>query len=85
MAESETDRSDVRGRPRRVTGAELARAWRVVTFGFDLGGLAGGDGPVERWDQVATARAGFAAAPAAGVARPTGLVAELERASGARR
>ena len=44
---------DVRGhRPRRVTAAELAQAWRVVTFGCDLGELRPPGVPVLRWDDV---------------------------------
>jgi arsenate reductase (thioredoxin) len=38
--------------PRRVTPEELAAAWRVVSFGCDLGEVASTSLAVERWDDV---------------------------------
>ena len=44
---------DVSGhRPRRVTADELAAAWRVVSLGCDLAGIAPVDLAIERWDDV---------------------------------
>ena len=39
-------------RPRRVTGDELTGAWRVVSLGCDVEGIAPVDLAVERWDDV---------------------------------
>lgn len=39
-------------RPRRVTRGELARAWRVVSFGCDLTPLLPPGVAVDRWDDV---------------------------------
>ena len=47
------DGIDVRGRrPRPVAVGELAQAWRVISFGCDLGDLVPSHVPVERWDDV---------------------------------
>jgi arsenate reductase len=44
---------DVGGhRPRRVTAEELAAAWRVVSLGCDVDGIAPVDLVTERWDDV---------------------------------
>jgi protein-tyrosine-phosphatase len=61
-------------RPRRVTPGEIRRAWRVVSFGCDLDGLAPGVRP-ERWDDVPAVSAGYPAARDAIVARLPGLLA----------
>lgn len=39
-------------RPRRVTPQDTAAAWRVITFGCDLGSATPRSVPVERWDDV---------------------------------
>lgn len=53
---------DVRGqRPRRVTPDELATAWRVVSFGCDLGDLVPAGLAVTRWDDVPLIRDDFEA------------------------
>ena len=60
------DGIDVRGyRPRGVTRGELSTAWRIVTFGCDLGGLASPGRPVLRWDDVPSLSEDFAAGRAA--------------------
>jgi arsenate reductase len=41
-----------RHRPRRVTTEELASAWRVVSLGCDIDGIAPVDVAIERWDDV---------------------------------
>jgi arsenate reductase len=70
---------DVRGqRPRRVTGDDIRRASRVVSFGCDLGALAPGI-PVERWDDVPAVSENYQAARDAIVSR---LPALLESAPG---
>jgi len=48
-----------RYRPRRVTPEELAAAWRVVSFGCDLSGVAPPSVAVERWDDVPLVSDGF--------------------------
>lgn len=62
-------------RPRSVTRDELTTAWRVVSFGCDLGHLAPDVG-VERWDDVPLVSDGFAAARDAIAARVRRLLAE---------
>ena len=67
--------ADLRGeRPRRVTADEIVGAWRVVSFGCDLGPLAPGV-PVERWDEVPAVSDGFEAARAAIEQRVAALIA----------
>jgi protein-tyrosine-phosphatase len=61
-------------RPRRVTPDEIREAWRVVSFGCDLDGLAPGVRP-ERWDDVPAVGAGYRAVRDAIVARLPGLLA----------
>jgi hypothetical protein len=39
-------------RPRRVTADELAGAWRVVSLGCDVDGIAPAGLVVERWDDI---------------------------------
>jgi arsenate reductase len=39
-------------RPRRVTPEELATAFRIISFGCDLGDLARPGMVIERWDDV---------------------------------
>lgn len=68
---------DLRGqRPRRVTREDVAGAWRVVTFGCELGPLAAG-APVERWDDVPAVSDDFRKARAAIDARLVRLLGEL--------
>lgn len=68
---------DLRGRrPRRVTRDDVAGAWRVVTFGCELGPLAAGV-PVERWDDVPAVSDDFRQARAAIDARLVRLLGEL--------
>ena len=45
--------------PRRVTPEELTAAWRVVSFGCDLGDVASTSLAVERWDDVPLVSDGF--------------------------
>jgi len=61
-------------RPHRVTPEEIARAWRVVSFGCDLEALAPGFRP-ERWDDVPAVSDGYRAARDAIVTRLPGLLA----------
>ena len=71
---------DVRDyRPRRVTPEELAAAWRVVSFGCDLGEVAPSNLAVERWDDVPLVSDGFGAARDAIAARVHKLLDEYER------
>ena len=68
---------DLRGqRPRRVTRDDVAGAWRVVTFGCELGPLAAGV-PVERWDEVPAVSDDFRKARAAIDARLVRLLGDL--------
>ena len=68
---------DVRGRrPRPLTRAELAHAWRVVSFGCDLGNAAPPGLTIERWDDVPPVSENFKAARDAIVARLPRLLAE---------
>lgn len=70
---------DVRDhRPRRVTGDDLAGAWRAVSFGCDLQDVAPPGLPVERWDDVPTVSADFDAARDAIAARVRRLLDEHE-------
>jgi protein-tyrosine-phosphatase len=64
-------------RPRRVTREELQGAWRVVSFGCDLGNLAPPKAPVERWDEVPAVSEDIDAARAAIAARLPGLLAAV--------
>ncbi len=74
------DGIDVRGRrPRRVDREELASAWRVVTFGCDLVGIAPPKCVVERWDDVPAVSENFAAARDHIVAHVTQLLGALQR------
>jgi arsenate reductase (thioredoxin) len=69
---------DVSGhRPRRVTGDELAGAWRVVSLGCDVGGIGPVDLPVERWDDVPPVGADLPVARAAIQARVGRLVDDM--------
>jgi arsenate reductase len=49
-------------RPRAVAAGELRAAWRVISFGCDLGHLAPPGLTVERWDDVPLVSDGFPAA-----------------------
>jgi protein-tyrosine-phosphatase len=65
---------DVRDQPtRRVTAEELRNAWRVISFGCDLEGLAPGV-RVERWDDVPAVSENYRLTRDAIVARLPGLV-----------
>ena len=64
------DGIDVRGlRPRRLAREELAKAWRVVSFGCDLGNVTPPRVSVERWDDVPAVSEDFKAARDVIVAR----------------
>jgi protein-tyrosine-phosphatase len=72
------DGIDVRGRrPRRPTAADVEGATAVVTFGCDLGALAGRSRRLERWDDVPAVSEDFTRARDVIVARVTALVADL--------
>ena len=72
---------DVRGhRPRSVTPEELEAAWRVVSFGCDLGHIAPPGLVVERWDDVPLVSEGFDAARDAIAARVQRLLDNCEPA-----
>jgi arsenate reductase (thioredoxin) len=51
--------------PRPVTPGDLARAWRVVSFGPDLSNLVPKGTLVEVWDDIPAVADGFQAAQAA--------------------
>jgi hypothetical protein len=73
------DGIDIRGqRPRRVSPGDVARAWRVVAFGCDVGEVAGGV-PVEQWDEVPAVSAGLEAARSAIGARLEELLDRCEK------
>ena len=69
-------------RPRRLDAADLDGAWRLVSFGCDVGDVAPAALVVERWDEVPTVSAGLEAARAAIRARLGRLLDECERADG---
>ena len=72
---------DVRAqRPRLVTTADLAGAWRVIAFGCDLGPLVPRGVPVEQWPEIPAVGDGYAAARERIAARVARLVDELRRA-----
>jgi protein-tyrosine-phosphatase len=69
---------DVSGhRPRRVTVADLAGAWRVVSLGCDVAGLPAAAARLERWDDVPPPSQDLAAARGAIRRRVAGLVDAL--------
>ena len=69
---------DVRSlRPRRVTEADVASAWRVITFGCEVTAPAAGP-RVERWDDVPAVSEGYEPARAAIDAHLMRLIAELQ-------
>lgn len=71
---------DVAGhRPRRVTADELASAWKVVSLGCDLDGLAPADVRVVRWDDVPPVGVDLPVARAAIRAKVEQLLADLLR------
>ena len=71
------DGLDVGGaRPRLVTRADLAGAWRVVEFGCDLTALAPPDATIERWGDIPAVSEGYAAARDAMTAPLHRLLAE---------
>ncbi len=77
LAELLVEGVDLRGqRPRRVTPEDVAGAWRVVTFGCELGPLAA-EVAVERWDDVPAVSDDFRKARAAIDARLTRLLDDL--------
>jgi arsenate reductase len=68
---------DLRGkRPRRVTAQDVAGAWRVITFGCELGVAAAAGAAIERWDDVPAVSADLPLARAAIEARVRALVDE---------
>ncbi len=74
------DGIDVRGRqPRGVSREELASAWRVVSFGCDVGGMVPPDVVVEQWDDIPAVSENFAVARDHIVARVTQLLGTQER------
>jgi protein-tyrosine-phosphatase len=69
---------DVSGhRPRRVTGGELAGAWRVVSLGCDVDCIAPVELAIERWDDVPPVSADLAVAREAIGRRVVALVDQL--------
>lgn len=73
------DGIDVRGRrPSPVSREELANAWRVVSFGCDLGPMAPPGLAVERWDDVPAVSQDWSAARDAILGRLGPLLAECE-------
>ncbi len=42
----------VAGNPRRISREDLAGAWRVVSFGCDVGGMVPPGVAVKRWDDI---------------------------------
>ena len=73
------DGLDVRGRqPRRISREDLAGAWRVVTFGCDVGGMVPSGVTVERWDDIPAVSENFDVARDAIVARVARLVGAWE-------
>lgn len=74
------DGIDVRGRhPRQPTREELAHAWRVVSFGCNLGDIAPPGLPIERWDDVPAVSENFKAARDVILARLERLLAGLDQ------
>ena len=69
-------------RPRRLRAADLHGAWRVISFGCDVGDGAPASLVVERWDEVPAVGAGLEAARTAIRARLGRLLDECERADG---
>ncbi len=73
------DGIDVRGRePRRVSREDLAGAWRVVSFGCDVGGMVPPRVAVERWDDIPAVSENFDVARDAIVAPVGRLVGAWE-------
>lgn len=71
---------DVSGhRPRRVSAQDLARAWRVVSLGCDLSGIAVAPPDVEQWDPVPAPSQDLAGARRVIGERVQALVAALGR------
>ena len=64
-------------RPRRVTRADVDDAWRVVSFGCELGDVAGPGVAVEQWDDVPAVSDDFRKARAAIDARLSKLLEDL--------
>jgi protein-tyrosine-phosphatase len=77
LAELRAEGVDLHGRhPRRVTRADVERAWRVVAFACDLGELAAAGPRVEQWEVPAVGE-DFGKARAAIDARLARLLDEL--------
>jgi len=77
------DGVDVSGRrPRRVAAAELASAWKVVSMGCDLDGIAAPGQPVLRWDDVPPVSADLPLARASIRAHVERFIADLLREDG---
>ncbi|HET8576278.1 MAG TPA: hypothetical protein VFO18_04210 [Methylomirabilota bacterium] len=66
-------------KPRRVSRADVAGAWRVVTFGCDLGEVAVPGVPVERWEDIPAVSDGLPAARKAIRARLERLLEEVAK------
>lgn len=64
--------------PRRVTAADLAGAWRVISLGCDPADLPAAGPPPEQWREVPLPSQDLAGAWAAIRVRVERLVAELE-------
>jgi protein-tyrosine-phosphatase len=60
--------------PQRLTEGDLRTAWRVITFGCDLGEVVPAGCEIERWDDVPMVSDGYAAARSAILARVTALL-----------
>ncbi len=73
------DGIDVRGRvPRQLTREDLTKAWRVISFGCDVGDMAPPGLTVERWENVPAVGEGFSAAREVIVAHLQQLLAECK-------
>jgi protein-tyrosine-phosphatase len=70
--------------PRPVTPDDLARAWRVVSFGPDLSQLHPAGTPVQVWSDVPAVADGLPAARAAIVGRLAALLQDLPEQRAAR-
>lgn len=76
---------DVRAwQPRLVTRDDLAKAWRVVSFGPDLSQLGPAGSLVQVWSNVPAVADGFQAAQAAIAGRLSALLQDLPEQRAAR-
>ena len=75
---------DVRAwQPRQVTRDDLARAWRVISFGPELAHLLPHGALVERWNDVPAVAEGVEAAASAIAERLRELVKDITNSGGA--